>query len=141
MSKVKVTGNALVVTSSLKWEDLILVAAHRPDELNLYTDETKTNQIFAIKLLSPYMGTTGAISDCAVVFEGPSRDEGKKAIVSVLIDGAVACDCDDNDLKEYVAAYYGEALANLNKLENNLPSVIAEIKKEKEKIMEAIEIA
>jgi hypothetical protein len=130
MSKTTIVGNAIVVTSSLKLEDLKKVAKYRPKALTLYEDE---EPVFVLKVGDD----TGRIDKYGAVFAGKTSDpEGHATITMIysnLADGA--------DIREEVAETFGYALLNLNKIEDSLPTVIEELANEHARILENIAMA
>ncbi len=129
MANVKIAGDAVVITSTMKLEDLNTLKKYRPDALVL-KDENK-EPIFAV-------GTTstgrGDINEFGVTFDSEARDDTKKAVVTVVVPTGIA------DIKAYVADKLGMAINNLNKLEEGLTGVIDEINAEKAKVLESITV-
>lgn len=132
MAKIVISGDAVVVTSDLKLEEIRTVEKYRPEELVLKGGEDSKEAIFAI-------GTTngdGNINAVGASFGRTSHDDSERASITMLID-----DKEIGNVKEYVADRLGSAIANLNKLEERLPVVLEEIKAEKDNVMRNITIA
>lgn len=128
MAKITIAGDAVVITSELKLEEIKTLQKYRPDALVLMGGEDGKEQIFRI-------GTTdgvGNITKYGAEFGSETHDDAKKAVMTLI------CDVDDGDIKEIVADRIGYPLMNLNKLEAKLPEVLAEIKVEREQIMSNI---
>ena len=131
MAKIVIAGDAVVVTSNLKLEDIKTVEKYRPKALSLMGGEDGKEPIFAV-------GTTegcGNINAFGASFGRESHDADKHAIITMVI-GA-----DTGDVKEWVADRIGTAIINLNKLEEKLPAVLDEIAAEKAEVMSNITVA
>lgn len=129
MAKIKVMGNAAVITSSLTLGDIALVKAYRPKALTLMGGENGKDELFKLGISAdPY----GEIDQFGAVF-GAEDAEGK-AIITELISPV------SDDVKSELADKYGAALVNLGKMEETLPAVVEEIKAEREALMASIEV-
>ena len=129
MAKIKVVGNAAVITSTLTLGDIALVKAYRPEALALKGGENGKEEVFRIGMcIDPY----GDVSAAGMMF-GAENAEGK-AIITELVSPV------SDDIKSELADKYGAALVNLGKLEEILPGVIEEIKAEREALMASIEV-
>ena len=128
MAKITVAGQAVVIASTLKLEDIKLLEKYRPEALVL-TDEEK-EPVFKI-------GTTygvGTIGTYGASFSDESNDDQKLATITLLYEG------ETDNLKESIVDSIGGALLKLNKLERMLPAVLEEISAEKAEIFEHIQI-
>lgn len=130
MAKITIAGDAVVVTSAMKLEDIKTIAKYRPDALVLKGGEDGKEPIFKLGVC------TGAGSICkyGAEFGSETHDDEKKAVMTLI------CDCREGDIKEVVADTIGAYVLNLNKLEDILPGVLEEIAAEKEQIMENITV-
>lgn len=131
MAKIVIAGDAVVVTSAIKFEELKNVKKYRPDALVLKGGEDGKEPIFAINVTNG----TGSINQYGASFGAETRDEEKLATLTLIANGI------DGDIKEFVADKLGCALTNLNKLEEILPDVVKEIADEKAKVLSSITIA
>ena len=131
MAKIKVVGEAAVVISELKLADIEKVGKYRPDKLTLRSDDEKKSPIFKVGVSSNRMGEIGAFG---ASFGAADADGFATITVAPLA-------AEGDDLKEAVAEKIGPAILHLNKLEEALPAVIAEIDAEHEAILGNIEIA
>lgn len=132
MAKIVIAGDAVVVKSTLKLEDIRTIEKYRPKALVLKGGEDGKEPIFAI-------GTTngaGNINEVGASFGRESHDEEKLAVITMCTGGAVA-----GDIKEWVADHIGSAIISLNKLEEQLPAVLAEIEAEKAAVLSNITVA
>lgn len=131
MAKITVAGDAVVVTSAMKLEDLRTIAKHRPKALVLLGGDDGKEPVFAI---CPSCGV-GCINNSGAEFGAETRDEAKLATITMIAPRI------DGDVVEYVADQLGTALMNLNKLEEKLPAVLAEIEAELAAVKSAITVA
>lgn len=129
MAKVTVVGNALVITSSLKLEDIARIAKYRPEALVLKNKENG-EPIFKV-------GTTvggGSLSKYGAEFAESSRDSEKRAVLTLGFESKA------EDLKKGIADAVGDSLIKLNKVEENALAVLDEIAKEEEELLNSITI-
>lgn len=132
MAKVVIAGDAVVITSSMKLEDLLTIAKYRPNALVLKGGEDNKETIFRI---SANKNGDGEINKYGATFGSESHDEEKLATITVFLNRA------DGDVKEQVADALGSALINLGALEETLPAVLEEIAAEKATVMDSITVA
>jgi len=132
MAKVVIAGDAVVITSSMKREDLLTIAKYRPNALVLKGGEDNKETIFRI---SANKNGDGEINKYGATFGSESHDEEKLATITVFLNRA------DGDVKEQVADALGSALINLGALEETLPAVLEEIAAEKATVMDSITVA
>ena len=133
MAKVVIAGEAVVITSALKLEDIRALERYRPDALTLKGGKDGTEDIFKI-------GTSdsrGRISRYGISFDNASHDDGKFATLTVCLE----CPEGTEDVQAWVAETYGTAIINLNKLEETLPDVISGISAERAEVLHNISIA
>ena len=131
MSKIVVTGDAIVVTSAFTLEELLTIKKYRPNALQLMGGEDNKQPIFAINAVK---GGNGGINQYGVTYTGETHDEKKLATLTIF-DGNIT-----GDAKEYAAEKIGAAVINLDKLEGTLKGVLEEIKTEKNTVLEHISI-
>ena len=131
MAKIVIAGDAIVVTSALKLEDIRAIEKYRPKELVLKGGEDGKEPIFAV-------GTTagaGNINAVGASFGRESHDAEKLATITMCTNGVTG------DVKEWVADHIGSAIISLNKLEEKLPTVLEEIAAEKAAVLSNITVA
>ena len=129
-AKVNVVGDAMVVTSGAKLEDIKSIAKYRPNALVLMGGKDNKEELFRVGVTKG----AGSISQYGVSFGKESRgDEGFAQITLLLPDG--------KDVKEYISDTYGRALLNLEKLEGTFHGVLEEIGAEKARIEAVITVA
>lgn len=130
MAKINVVGNALIITSEVRAEDILLAQKFRPEALTL-EDENK-DPVFMIGVTKG----TGSINGFGVSFDGVARDGSGKATLTLAFDGP----SDPDDVKAAIADKYGIAIARLNQIETALPEVLADIAEQKAAVVAAIEV-
>lgn len=131
MAKIKIAGDAVVVVSELKLEEIKKIEKYRPKALILKGGDDGKEPIYKI-------GTTtgsGSITEFGAEFNSETHDDEKKATITMC------CNCSKDDIKEYVADSIGASVMMLNKLEESLREVLTEIDTEKAQILENITIA
>lgn len=132
MANIKIAGDAVVIQSTLKADDIQLVKKYRPNELILKGGEDGKEPIFAINMTTG----KGGINEFGVSFSGATRDENKYACLTMLIPEGV----NPTNVEEWFVDTYGGAIINLNKLEAHLPDIISEIAAEKAAVREVISV-
>ena len=131
-AKVVIAGDAVVVTSSMKLEDLLTIAKYRPDALVLRGGEDNKEKVFCI---SANKRGIGEINQYGATFGSESHDEAKLATITLGVCAG------EEDIKEVVADQLGSAIIKLRELEETLPAVLSEIAEEKAAVMSSISIA
>lgn len=131
MAKIIIAGDAVVITSAMKLEDLRNIKKYRPDALVLKGGEDGKEPVFAVGVTQG----NGDINQYGATFGTATRDDEKLATITMVAPGI------DGDIKEFVADKLGSALMSLNKLEETLPGVVQSIAAEKEQVLNAITVA
>lgn len=132
MAKVTIAGQAIVVTSSLKLEDIKKVAKYRKEALVLKGGEDGKEPIFKIGVTTK---PEGSINANGAEFGSATHDDEQFAQITQPLNFV------GDNVREGVAEAIGASILYLNKLEEKIPAVIEEINKEKESILENITIA
>lgn len=120
---VTVIGEAAVVTSALKLEDIQLAKKYRPEALKLYKDDKKNEQLFGIDVTTR---SSGSINDKGATFSEATNQEGY-ATITMCVDR-------DNDIEAQLTDKIGMGLLYLNKIEENFADAVASIHADQEKI-------
>lgn len=130
--KTQFFGSALVITSSLKIEDVKTVAKYQPESLILWDKDEDGNKepVFSVLYMKD---CNGAINEQGAIFSKESP-EGFAQITELVTVPA------DKDVKEFVADNYGKALLALQKFEDYFPAVIDELNETRAKIMDGVEV-
>jgi len=132
MAKINLTGDALVITSTLKAADLQTVEKYAPTALVVREkDEDSGKMIPVFKVTT---GSAGSISAYGVCFSGESRDGNGFATLTIPFTGSK----DAATAKAEIADKYGAALAQLNKVEAALPDALKKIAADRDKVVAAI---
>lgn len=131
MAKIVIAGDAVIITSALKLEDIKTIAKYRPKELVLKGGEDGKEPIFAVGVTNG----PGNINEVGASFGRESHDDEKLAVITMVTDGVTG------DVKEWVADRIGGAIMNLNALEQKLPAVLEEISGQKAAVMDSITVA
>ena len=134
MAKITIAGEAVVVTSSCKLEDLKQVAKYRPEALTLFGGEDGKEPIFRVAVVEHGAGSIGKYG---AEFSTHTHDDEKLASVTLVFPDGFS----GGDIKECVSDQLGSAILNLNKLEATIPGVLEEIAAEKAQILENISVA
>ena len=131
MAKILVAGNAVVITSAVKFKDLEVVTKYRPEALTLYGGEDGKTPIFAVAI------GKGEISQYGISFSDETRDNDKFATLTLAncLDGVV------ENVADYVADKYGAAITYLNEIEETIPNVLEDIKSSRDAVKRNITIA
>ena len=133
MAKITIAGDAVVVTSAMKLEDLRTISKYRPNALTLMGGEDGKEPVFAISVIKN--GLAGEINKYGASFGSETHDDEKLATITMT-----ACVA-EGDIREVVADHIGSAIINLTKLEETLPAVLDEIAAEKAAVMDSITVA
>lgn len=129
MAKITVMGDAVVITSALKLEDLANIAKYRKKSLILKGGEDGKEPIFGICVKE---GSVGSIDANGAVFG--RADTNGKAMITLVKTG------DPATVKARLADELGGALMNLNKLESQLAGVVSEIAADKATVLDSISV-
>lgn len=129
MANVKKFGEAVVITSAAKLEDIRKIAKYRPGALVLMGGEDGKEPIFAVGLSQH---RSGSINGFSVDFGGCNEEGFAQVTVSY-------CGPAEN-VKAHLADDIGPQIVMLGKLEETWPAVLTEIDAEVANIMESIEI-
>ena len=132
MAKITIAGDAVVITSAVKLEDMATISKYRPGALKLMGGENGKEVIFAIGVTNG----AGSISKYGASFGGATHDEQKLATITLGIESTPGC----GDIKDRVAEHVGTAIFSLNKIEAGLGDVLEEIVTERAAIRETISV-
>jgi hypothetical protein len=132
-AKVVIAGDAVVVTSSMKLQDLLTIAKYRPEALVLRGGEDNKEKLFCI---SANESGIGEINKYGATFGSESHDDEKLATITFGLYNP-----GEGDIKEQVADVIGSSIISLRALEETLPAVLEEIKSEKATVMDSITVA
>lgn len=125
-AKVTIAGDAAVIVSDLKLDDIVLAQKYRPKALKLFEEKEQIFQIVAGKCPG------GSINKYGVEFS-ENADAAGHATVTLPIEGGEGA-------KKYVQETYGQALLMLNKVEEGFAPYLEEIHADQAKIAEHITV-
>lgn len=132
MAKIVITGNAVVITSAMKFEDILKIKKSSPDALILKGGEDGKEPVFAIGISDRY--GSGNINMYGVTFDSETRDQQKLATLTMLTNYS------GDNIESYIVDELGTAITNLNKLEETLPAVLEEISAARAEILSNITV-
>ena len=124
MAKIVIAGDAVVVKSELKLEDIKTIEKYNAKALTLMGGDEGKEPIFALGTTTG----TGSINSVGASFG--------KAVITMVMQGVPT-----EKAKDWVADTLGAALMNLNTLEAKLPEVLAGISAQRATVMENISVA
>lgn len=128
MAKINVVGNAIVLSSSIKLDDIKKAEKYRPEALVLKDDDG--NEIFKVSA-----GRHPAANEYGITFSGSTHGDEGLATCTWVVDGGI-----EGDAKEKVADIYGAALIKLGKFEEFFPAALESIDAEREAVLAQISL-
>jgi len=126
---VTVLGEAAVVTSALKLDDIKLAKKYRPEALKLYKDEKKNEELFAIDVTTR---SSGSINANGATFSDATNQDGFATITMTVDRG--------DDVAAHLMDAIGTGLLRLNKLEEGFGAAIESIHEDEAKIKSFITV-
>ena len=132
MAKITIVGDAMVVNSTKKLEDIKRLEKYEPSALMLFetNDEGKKEPVFAV-------GSTtgeGSIGCYGASFASTTRDGQGLASITLKIP------TDVGDVKQYAVEKIGKAILLLNKVEEQIDEALAQVDSDMEVMLSNIEI-
>lgn len=134
MAKLKLIGDVVVLQSEKKYSDYELVGKYRPEALIL-RDESGDAE-FAVSVRE----SAGEITPYSVTFDSKTRDEAGYALISIPVSG-IPRNLDASGIKEFICDRFYTTVANVEKIEAKISSVIDEITSERNNLIGSIELA
>lgn len=132
MAKLSILGNAVVITSVMKLEDIRTIEKYNKDALILKEDvEGKKVPVFGVAT-----GSTGEINQNGATFADATRDDDKFAQITLCTCAAGIT----GDVKEWAADKFGKAITRLSQLEATIPAVLDGIAADKAAVMANITV-
>lgn len=131
MANVKVAGNAVVITSTIPFDDLKKIEKCKPEALILKGGEDGKEQLFRI-------GTNedrGFYNANSMAFDGKTHDDNGFATLTLTNIKL------GDDVPKAILEHLGGPLTYLNQLEKKLPDVLAEVRDAEAKILANVDIA
>lgn len=130
--RVAIIGGALVLTSSLKVEDIDVLKKYAPDALRVKDEEG--NDVFAIA----YSEGNPSINNKGIVFAGTSLTGEGNATLTVNIDteGETGVEA----IKDAVADIIAVPAKYLAEIEANAPAVLADVAEKRAQLKNSIQV-
>ena len=132
MANVKKFGEAVVITSAAKLEDIAKIAKYRPEALTLYSEGEDKEPLFMIGTCPKRVGE---VSEYGIAFGG--ADGNGFAQATVVYTGPAG---NDDEVKAAIADSMGAQIAMLTKLEETFPALLEQIDADIASILSSIEI-
>lgn len=128
-TKITVSGNGVTVKFDKTLGEIKTLEKHDPKALRLYDEEK--NEIFRVA------STTGegSINSIGAEFGSESRDEEKKAILTLMMPSEA------RDAKAWVEEVIGTAVLKLNKVEAQMTAALAQVNSDLAAVRESITVA
>lgn len=135
MAKIKIVGEAVVLSSDAKLEDIKLLEKYNPDALKLYktNEDGKKECVFTVKTAT---SGEGGINARGAIFTAAAYDGTGMATITAKVPEGVT----PENLKEKVAEMVGTGIISLKQVEEKIPDAVAAVKAEKASILENISI-
>ena len=135
MAKAVITGDVLVVTSSIAFEEIKTLEKHSPKALQLCdkTEDGKKEVVFTVG--TTRNGGKGSINKYGISFDCATFDDKKYACLRLDIPK------ETKNAKEWAAEIIGSAIIQLEAVEAQIKPALEEVAKNKETILGKITIA
>ena len=130
MSKIVITGSAIVLKSELTLDTIQKLAKYRPSALEKRDDKDRI--VFKVAVAAE---GNGSINDKAVFFAPVTHDPEKKATVTLQVPETVK-----GDVKEYAADLLAAAFNGLNDMEKSMADAATAVDAAKAEMLEAITV-
>lgn len=132
MAKLSILGDAVVITSAIKLEDIQTIEKYNKSALTII-EEIDGEKIPVFSICTGY---NGEINQFGATFASATRDDNKLAQITLCTCAASIV----GDVKEWAADKFGKAIVRLNQLEAIIPSVLEQIVADKAEIMANITV-
>lgn len=126
-ANISVLGEAAVLTSLFKLEDLQTILKYKPSALTIVDKETK-EELFRVGIAKTGLGSANQYG----ISFAPVPDNRGYAQVTVTLPE------NHGDVVDYLEDTYGTAMVNLKTLENTYYSILGEIRTERDAVRSAI---
>lgn len=123
MARIIIAGDAAIVESAYTLEQIKTLEKYRPRALTLLDEDGKT-VVFKV-------GTTtgkGSINNYGASFDSESRNEGRKAIITLSIPKEVL------DAETFVEDVIGVSIISLNRVEEQFDAALASVEEERQTV-------
>lgn len=134
MAKLKLIGDVIVLQSEKKYSDYEMVGKYRPEALILRDENGDAEFAVSVREFA------GEITPYSVAFDSKTRDEAGYALISIPVSG-IPKNLDASGTKEFICDRFYTTVANVEKIEARIASVVDEITNERNNLMGSIELA
>jgi len=116
--KISVVGNAAVLTSSIKVEEIKTLQAGNPQALKVFKDKENTDEVFGISYCED---ATPSVGKYGITFNSATRDENKYATLTLTLPRNLKT---NDEIKAYIAdkAFGTVASSYMAELEKSVPT-------------------
>lgn len=129
MAQIIIAGDAAIVKSAYGFDDIKKLKKCRPKALTLFDDDG-TTEVFKVGVSYG----VGNINSYGASFGSVSKSGDGKAIITMIIPSCV------EDAEAYVEEVFGAALINLNKIESQFETALADVAIEQACVRESITV-
>lgn len=133
MAKITIAGDAIVVTSAKKLEDIKAVEKYRPKALCIYDTDEEGHKVEAFRV--GIAKEKGSINKYGASFGSATHDGAALATITIDIPKGTT------DAKAYAAELIGTAINNLEKVEAQIAPALEEVAAEKAAVLAKITMA
>ena len=130
--RIALIGDAVVVTSTLKVEEIETLKKYNSDALKIF--DADGNQTFGVS----YENGNGTLSKKGVVFGSPSRDGNGFATLTINLETEE--DVPADLLKEMIADMLGDIPTKLEVIEQQAPAALSEVNAAREALINSITV-
>lgn len=133
MAKIKVVGDAIVITSALKLEAIKRMEKYNPGSLEVKGGENGKEVVFKV-------GTTtgqGGVSKYGISFASATHDEEALACITMAVPAGLKT---MEAIKEYIADDFAAALGYLATIEASAPAELEAIAASRQAVMDSVEV-
>jgi len=133
MKKVKIFGNAFVITSNLSAADIELCKKHNPDALTLKDKDGKTYFSVSYNEGNPFIAKF-ANGGSGITFDGKTRNAEAKATFTGKIPAGTT------NVAQYVATEIAGVASRLEEIEELVKAAAEKITADNKKLLDKIEV-
>lgn len=134
--KITISGDAYVLASEIKAEDIELLKKYDPEALKI--KDKDGNDKFTVAYAEGKSGIQKFTGSAGVTFGGKTRDDaGNATITGTLPAGLIGKD----EAKAFVAELVTPFLSYLNQLEQSIPEAAKKIRTERSALLDKITVS
>lgn len=129
--KIRIVGDAVVVTSDLTLDELKTIQKFNPKALTLMGGDEGKTPVFAMSIAKDGYG---GLTNNGIMWAPATNDAAKKATMTMMIPAGT------EKPTEWFVDNFGGAIMNLNALEANLPAALSKLNADKATVMASIAV-